>query len=137
MQNIWYFWKYFAYNYVCYISLSYNYEGPLGQKFYIPLYCPQRHSIIHIYSEFTLKMKNMDKCVKEIRLCMWKELHQQLRVPPRHNAEEDCTISGVKVWLLTEPTSSWQKFAMALYSSTLDGALKCLKNLNLLPHYGS
>ena len=82
-------------------------------------------------------MKNMDKCVKDIPLRMWKVLHQELRVPPRHNAEEDCTISGVKVWLLTEPTASWQKFAMALYSSTLDGALKCLKSLNLLSYNGS
>ena len=106
----------------------------------IPLYCPQCHAIIHIFhldSEFTLNMKNMDKCVKEIPQLMWKELHQELRVPPRHIAEEDCTISGVKVWLLTEPTASWQKFAMALYSSTLDDALKCLKSLNLLSYNGS
>ena len=40
------------------------------------------------------------------------------------------------MWLLFDPNASWQKLAMALYSSTLDGALKQLKALNFLPLQG-
>ena len=75
-------------------------------------------------------------CLRDIPLHMWKTLHRELRVPPRKTAEDDCTLSGVKIWLLTNPSASWQVFAMALYVSRLDGALKELKNLNLLPHKG-
>ena len=68
---------------------------------------------------------------------MWKTLHCELRVPPRQTAEEDCTVSGVKVWLLTNPSASWQVFAMALYASRLDGVLKEVKRLDLLPNTGN
>jgi len=67
---------------------------------------------------------------------MWKTLHHELRVPLRQTAEEACTLSGVKIWLLTNPSASWQVFAMALYASRLDGAMKELKRLNLLPQKG-
>ena len=76
-------------------------------------------------------------CLRDVPLHMWKTLHRELRVPPRETAEEDCTLSGVKIWLLTNPSASWQVFAMALYASRLDGALKEVKRLNLLPHAGN
>ena len=75
-------------------------------------------------------------CLKDIPLYMWKTLHRELRVPPRETAEEACALSGVKIWLLTNPSASWQVFAMALYVSRLDGALKEVKRLNLLPQKG-
>ena len=82
-------------------------------------------------------MGNIEKCLKDnVPLPMWKTLHQELRVPPRETVEEDFTLSGVKIWLLIHPSASWQQFAMALYSSTLDGALKTLKGLKLLPEKG-
>ena len=82
-------------------------------------------------------MGNIEKCLKDnLPLPMWKILHQELRVPPCETAEEDSTLSGVKIWLLIDPSASWQQFAMALYSSTLDGALKTLKGLKLLPEKG-
>lgn len=67
---------------------------------------------------------------------MWKTLHMELRLPPRDPAEEIYSLFGVKVWLLIDLSASWQKFAMALYSSSLDGALKQLKELNFLPNKG-
>ena len=88
-------------------------------------------------SEYTLTMGNIGRCLEDnVPLHMWKTLHQELRVPPRETAEEECTVGGVKLWLLTDPSASWQRFAMALYSSSLDGALKTLKALKLLPEKG-
>ena len=82
-------------------------------------------------------MANIEKCLEDnVPLRMWNTLHRELRVPPRDTRKESCTLSGVKMWLLFDSTASWQKFAMALYSSTLDGALKRLKTLNLLPSQG-
>ena len=91
-----------------------------------------------LYStEYTLTMGNIERCLKDnVPLHMWKTLHQELRVPPRETAEEDCTSAGVKIWILIDPSASWQIFAMALYSSSLDGALKTLKALKLLPEQG-
>jgi len=71
-----------------------------------------------------------------VPLHMWKTLHQELRVPPRETAEEDCTLTAVKLWILIDPSASWQKFAMALYSLSLDGALKTLKAQKMLPEKG-
>ena len=88
-------------------------------------------------SEATLTVANVERCLQDnVPLPMWKTLHRELRVPPRDTAEEYRTISGVKIWILLDPTASWQRFAMALYSSTLDGALKQLKGLKMLPIQG-
>ena len=67
---------------------------------------------------------------------MWESLNSELRVPPRDTPGHSCSLCGVKMWLLFDPNASWQKLAMALYSSTLDGALKQLKALNFLPLQG-
>ena len=82
-------------------------------------------------------MGNIERCLEDnMPLHMWKTLHQELRVPPRETAEENCTSAGVKIWILIDPSASWQKFAMALYTLSLDGALKTLKVLKLLPEKG-
>ena len=96
---------------------------------------------IHVYvlysTEYTLTMGNIGRCLDDnVPLHMWKTLHQELRVPPRETAEEDNTLSAVKIWILIDPSASWQKFAMALYTLSLDGALKTLKVLKLLPEKG-
>ena len=85
----------------------------------------------------TLNVTNIEKClVDNVPLHMWEILHGELRVPPRDTSKHSCSLSGVKMWLLFDPNASWQKLAMALYSSTLDGALKQLKVLNFLPLQG-
>lgn len=57
-------------------------------------------------------------------------------MPPEDISDEKIGILGVKIWLLVDPGASWHKFAMALYSSSLNGALKQLKALKLLPKRG-
>ena len=96
---------------------------------------------MHIYvlysTEYTLTMGNIERCLEDnMPLHMWKTLHQELRVPPRETAEGDSTLSAVKIWILIDPSASWQTFAMALYSLSLDGALKTLKAQKLLPEKG-
>ena len=82
-------------------------------------------------------MKIIETCLEDnVALPMWQELDTELKVPPRQINEESCTLSAVKLWLLTEPSASWQNFAMALYSATLDNALRKLKALNLLSTKG-
>ena len=88
-------------------------------------------------TDITLSVTNIEKCLVDyIPLHMWKILHKELRVPPRDTSEHSSSLSGLKMWLLFDPNASWQKLAMALYSSTLDGALKQLKVLNFLPLQG-
>ena len=90
-----------------------------------------------LVAEYKLNIRNISMCLRDMPQHMWKTLHRELRVPPRETAEDNCTISGVKIWLLTNRSASWQVFAMALYASRLDGALKELKRLNLLPDTGN
>ena len=88
-------------------------------------------------TDITLTVANIEEClVDNVPLHMWDALHKELRVPPRDTSEHSCSVSGVKMWLLFDPNASWQKLAMALYSSTLDGALKQLKVSNFLPLQG-
>ena len=88
-------------------------------------------------TDITLTVTNIEKClVDNVPLHMWEILHKELRIPPRDTSEHSCSLSGVKMWLLFDSNASWQKLAMALYSSTLDGALKQLKVLNFLPLQG-
>ena len=82
-------------------------------------------------------MTNIEKCLLDyVPLHMWDTLHKELQVPPRDTSEHSCSLCGVKMWLLLDPTASWQKLAMALYSATLNGALKQLKILKFLPMQG-
>ena len=67
---------------------------------------------------------------------MWKKLYHELRIPLRHTPVEECTMSGFKLWILKSREATWQQFAMALYTSTLDDALDKMKELNLLPKIG-
>ena len=82
-----------------------------------------------------MTVRNIEKCVHNtISKEMWKVLHMELRLPPRDSMEE--MLCGIKIWLLIDSTASWQKLSIALYVSSLDGALKQLKILNFLPSKG-
>ena len=84
-----------------------------------------------------MTVRNIEKCVHNtISKEMWKVLHMELRLPPRDSMEEIQSLCGVKIWLLIDSTASWQKLAIALYISSLDGALKQLKILNFLSSKG-
>ena len=84
-----------------------------------------------------MTVRNIEKCVHNtISKEMWKVLHMELRLPPRDPMEEIHTLCGIKTWLLIDSSASWQKLSIALYSSSLDGALKQLKYLNFLPSKG-
>ena len=88
-------------------------------------------------TEYTLNMKTIEACLEDnVALHMWQTLDTELNVPPRQINEKSPTLPGVKLWLLTEPSASWQNFAMALYSATLDNALRKLKAMNLLSSKG-
>lgn len=84
-----------------------------------------------------MTVRNIEKCVHNtISKEMWKVLHMELRLPPRDSMEEIHSLCGIKIWLLIDSTASWQKLSIALYVSSLDGALKQLKLLNFLPSKG-
>ena len=86
-------------------------------------------------TEYTLTMGNTKRCLEDnMPLHLWKTLHQELRVPPRETAEGDCMLCGVNLWLLSDPSASWQRFAMALYTWSLED-LESSK-LKLLPEKG-
>ena len=87
-------------------------------------------------SEYSLNMKNMKICLKEMTLHMWKILHHDLQIPTRERSADECTLSGFKIWMLTNSTASWQTLAMSLYALRLNAVLKELKALNLLPQKG-
>ena len=57
-------------------------------------------------------------------------------MPPGHVPNEKRGTMGIKIWLLLDPGASWHSLAMALYSSTLNGALKQLKAFEMLPKGG-
>ena len=83
-------------------------------------------------------MRNISKCLEDnVPMPMWRKLYQELRIPPRHTAVEECAISGLKIWILINAEATWQQFSMALYISTLDDALEKMKELNLLPIIGT
>ena len=67
---------------------------------------------------------------------MWETLHRELQVPPRDQRGESSLFCGIKIWLLFDRNATWQKFAMSLYSCSLDGALRQLRMLKLLPMQG-
>ena len=67
---------------------------------------------------------------------MWETLHRELQVPPRDQRGESSLFFGIKIWLLFDRNATWQKFAMSLYSCSLDGALRQLRMLKLLPMQG-
>ena len=88
-----------------------------------------------VFTEVTLTVANIERClVDSVPRHLLGALNRELRVPPRDTAED--TLCSVKMWLLFDSTASWQKFAMALYSCNLDGALKILKELKYLPIQG-
>ena len=90
-----------------------------------------------IFIEVTLTVVNIEKCLEDsVPKHMLETLSLELGIPPQHTRGDPYSLIGVKVWLLVDPTASWQKFAVALYSSTLDGALKKLKELKFLPLQG-
>ena len=85
----------------------------------------------------TLTVGNIEKCLEDsVPKHMLETLSLELGIPPQHTRGNPYCLIGVKVWLLVDPTASWQKFAIALYASTLDGALKKLKELKFLPLQG-
>ena len=94
--------------------------------------------------EITLTVGNIKTCLDDaVPIHEMETLSQELGVPARHIGNDaHCertrvdAFCGVKVWVLLESTASWQKFAIALYSSKLDEALKKLKQLQLLPLQG-
>ena len=88
-------------------------------------------TFLSITVEYTLCMKNILQCLNG-NLTLPSPVHKELRIPPRHIAVGDRRLLGVKLWLLTNSTASWQQFAMALYMSAMDDAVRQLKSLNLL-----
>ena len=78
-------------------------------------------------------MKTIEACLEEN---MSQKLDVELKVPEQNTNEECFTLSGVKLWILTEPSASWQSFAMSLYSAELDTALQKAKAKNLLTPKG-
>ena len=103
-----------------------------------------KHNVMHnimihvLYTlEHTLTINNIEKCLKDnVRVSKWKTLREELKIPPPHIAIEECSLLGIKIWILTDEKATWQKFAMALYTSSLDGALKDLKAQNFLSVQG-
>ena len=79
----------------------------------------------------------MEDCLKDsVPRHMLPTLERELGVPPRDPGHNTHLFTGIKLWRLSNPTASWQKFAVALFSSGLDGALQRLKDLKLLPAQG-
>ena len=66
----------------------------------------------------------------------WKKLYQELNIPPRHTVGDPRELSELKYWILFDTKATWQKFAMALYRSTLDVALQKMRQHNFLPALG-
>ena len=91
-----------------------------------------------ISAEVTLTVANVKNCLEDsVPRHMFPTLEMELGVTPRDTREDRHPLTGVKLWLLSNPTASWHKFAIALYSSTLDGALRRLKELKLLSNQGN
>ena len=91
-----------------------------------------------ISAEVTLTVANVKNCLEDsVPRHMFPTLERELGVTPRDTREDSHPLTGVKLWLLCNPTASWQKLAVALYSSTLDGALRRLKELKLLSNQGN
>ena len=85
-----------------------------------------------------MTVANVAKCLEDsVPRHMLPSLERELGVPPRDAGKEGHPLTGVKFWMLSNPTSSWQKFAAALYSSGLDEALRKLKDLRVLPAQGN
>ena len=88
-----------------------------------------------VSTEVTLTVANIERCLKDsVAPHMMPALEKELRVAPRDTRGHPLT--GVKMWLLFYPTASWQKLALALYTCTLDGALRRINELKLLPAQG-
>ena len=88
-----------------------------------------------VSTEVTLTVTNIERCLKDsVAPHMMPALEKELRVPPRDTRGHPLT--GVKMWLLFDPTASWQKLALGLYTCTLDGALRRMNELKLLPAQG-
>ena len=91
-----------------------------------------------ISAEVTLTVANVKNCLEDsVPRHLFPTLERELGVPPRDTREDKHPLTGVKLWLLSNPTASWHKLAIALYSSTLDGALRRLKELKLLSNQGN
>ena len=87
-------------------------------------------------SELTLTVGNIERCLDDsVAPRMISALERELGVPPRDS--RGLLLTGVKMWLLFDPTASWQKLAMALYVCTLDEALRRMKEYKLLPSQGT
>ena len=67
---------------------------------------------------------------------MSSKLDVQLKVPERKTNEDYFPLLGVKLWILTESSASWQSFVMSLYSAELDTALQKAKAKKLLTPKG-
>ena len=88
-----------------------------------------------VSTEVTLTVANIERCLKDsVVPHMMPALEKELRVPPRDTRGHPLT--GVKMWLLFDPNASWQKLALALYTCTLDGALRRIHELKLLAAQG-
>ena len=64
----------------------------------------------------------LKKCPPEALKSLCQELHS---IPPPR--EGSYNMTGVKLWLLTNPMRSWMELAWGLYRSSLDDALKEVK----------
>ena len=122
----------------CAIDDLFNYmKSPAGGKH--TMYSSHELSFFLncLSSEFTLTFANIQRCLHDnVPLRMWKILHRELRVPPAHVPDEKSSTMGIKIWLLLDPGASWHTLAMGLYSLTLNGALKQLKAIKMLPKGG-
>ena len=93
------------------------------------------NDLYSLLTELTLTVGNIDMCLGDsVAPRMVPHLERELGVPPRD--QRGLLLTGVKMWLLFDPTASWQKLAMALYVCTLDQALRRLKECKLLPSQG-
>ena len=93
--------------------------------------------IFPTHSEYTLTIENILKCLKEnVRVDKWKTLYDDLKIPPPHIPSGEHPLLALKVWILTDSNATWQKLAMSLYTSALDGALKDVKSQYLLSTKG-
>ena len=87
-------------------------------------------------TELTLTVGNIEWCLEDaVTPHMMVTLEKELGVPPRDSRR--LFLTGVKMWLLFDPTASWQKLAMALYVCSLDQALRRMKDHKLLPSQGT
>ena len=84
-----------------------------------------------------MTIENIVKCLEEnVRAGKWRTLCDELKIPPPHIASGEHPLLAIKVWILIDSNATWQKLAMSLYTSALDGALKDVKSQYLLSTKG-